>query len=156
MDPTVEAKIIGAAGVIIGAIVKAFAPDLKVLLTGKARTNSDLVGTWRCTWLVREQTGKETKIGDIVRISRVWGEKLWARGINTEYGDYKITGRVSRSSLVTLHYEGVERRQPRGGVLIMKLNAMREEMNGYWYEYGREEKSLEVPRFGRGPRSNAG
>jgi hypothetical protein len=90
--------------------VNAFAPDLKVLLTGKARTNSDLVGRWSCTWLVREQTREEMKIGDIVRASRV----------------FQSVGRKALGN----------RRQ---------LNATREEMNGYWYEYGREERIVGGP-----------
>ena len=140
MDATVGAAIIGALGVTVGATVSAFAPEIKALLTGRARTNSDLVGKWKCTWFVEHELGEQKSIADIVQVSRVWGEKLWARGVNTEYGDYEITGRVSRSSLVTLHYEGVELRQPLGGVVIMRLNATRNEMNGYWYEYGRKEK----------------
>ena len=141
MDSSVQVAIVAAVGGIIGAVVKALAPDLKVLLAGKARSNSDLIGTWDCAWFIRQTTGKEElAYDDIIKISKVWGEKLSATGVNTKYGDYKITGRVSRSSLVTLHYEGDDERQSLGGVVIMKLRATRDEMNGYWYEYGTEEK----------------
>ena len=142
MDSSVQAAIVGAVGGVIGVVVKSFTPELKGLLLGKAKTNSDLVGTWECIWSLAQKTGedKETEIQDRVKISRVRGEELWATGINTKYGDYKLTGRVSRSSLVTFHYEGVDQRQPLGGVVILKLNATRNEMTGRWYEYGKEEK----------------
>src|SRR2546427_3308599 len=139
MDTTVIAALIGAAGAVGGAVVKAVTPELKPLLTGKARANSDLVHRWNCRWSARPENGGDN-IDDVVTISKVWGEKFWGQGINAQYGGYVITGRISRSSLVTLHYTGVDQRQPLGGVVIMKLNATREEMNGYWYEYGREEK----------------
>ena len=145
MDATVTAAIVAGISGFLGVIAKTFAPEFKLLITGKAGTNSDLVGKWNCIWFVRQETGEEKEITDIVSISRVRGEEVWARGINTQYGDYKITGRLSRSSLVTLHYEGVEQRQPLGGVIIVKLNATREEMNGYWYEYGRKEKIVGGP-----------
>ena len=144
MELTIKVAIIGAVGAIVAAAIGALAPEIKALLTGKVRTNSDLVGKWSCGWTVEQKTD-EPHIDDIVQVSRVWGEKLWARGVNTKYGDYKITGRVSRSLLVTLHYEGLEQRQPLGGVVIMKLNAMRNEMNGRWYEYGRDEKIVGGP-----------
>jgi hypothetical protein len=140
MDSTVIAAIIGAGGAIVVAVVTAFAPELKILLAGKARTNSDLIGKWNCTWHVRRESGENNTINDVVKISKVWGENLWAPGVNTVSGDYKITGRVSRSYLVTLHYEGDGRRQPLGGVVILKLNSTRDSMNGYWYQYGLEER----------------
>jgi hypothetical protein len=139
MDDTTGKAVIAAISAIVGAIAKELAPELKPLLLGKARMNSDLIGKWNCTWSVKEDS---KEIPDKVEISRVWGEKIWAIGINTAYGDYRIVGRVSKSSLVTLHYEGVERRQPLGGVVILKLNAMRTEMTGSWYEYGRRERII--------------
>ena len=140
MDSTVLAAIFGAVGAIGGVVIKTFAPELRLLLLGKARTNSDLLGTWQCMWVVAQESGEDKRVTDIVEIEKAWGEEIVATGINTQYGDYKIKGRVSRSSLITLRYEGMKQRQPLGGVLILRLNATRDEMTGRWYEYGREEK----------------
>jgi len=109
MDATVTSAIIAAIGAILGAIAKTLAPDLRLLLTGKTRTNSDLVGKWKCSWVVTRDTGEKKEINDIASISKVWGEELWAKGTNTEYGNYEIRGRISRSALVTLHYHRRER-----------------------------------------------
>lgn len=142
MDSTVIAAIIGAVTTVLVAIITAFASELKVLLAGKAQINADLAGKWRCTWLLGKDQGDYDKqqFEDLVKISKVLGEKISGAGVNNEYGNYKFAGRISRSSLVTLHYEGVEERQFLGGVIIMELNSTRTEMRGYWYEYGRERK----------------
>jgi hypothetical protein len=60
METTVTSAIIGASGAVLGAIAKTFAPELKLLLTGRITTNSDLVGDWNCT---------------LVRDARHWREK---------------------------------------------------------------------------------
>lgn len=142
MDSTLIAAIIGAISTILVGIVTAFASELKELLIGNARINADLIGKWRCTWLLdKDQAdyGKQ-QFEDLAKITKVWGEKIFGNGVNNEYGDYKFNGRISRSSLITLHYEGVEEKQFLGGVIIMELNPTRDEMRGYWYEYGRERK----------------
>jgi hypothetical protein len=144
MDSTLIAAIIGAISTVVVAIVTAFASEIRELLTGNAQTNSDLVGKWKCTWLLDKELGDYDKqqFEDLVKISKAWGEEISGIGINNEYGDYKFNGRISRSLLVTLHYEGTEEKQFLGGVIIMELNVMRNEMRGYWYEYGRERKII--------------
>lgn len=139
MDASLATVMGTIGGAVCGAIAKEFAPDLRALVTGNAWTNSRLKGDWKCTWFETSETDEIT-MTDAVTVSRIWGERLWARGKNTEYGDYDITGRVSSSLLVTLHYKGVHNRQLLGGVVIMNLNPTWEKMTGYWYEYGREAK----------------
>lgn len=145
MDTTIIVATIGTAGGVIGAVLNNFAPEIRLLITGRARANADLLSKWRCRWSVRRDTSAESYIDDVVTISKVRGEEFWGEATNTQYGAYKLRGRVSRSSLVTLHYEGVDQRQPLGGVVIMKLNATRDVMNGCWYEYGRGEKIVGGP-----------
>lgn len=144
MDGTVVAAIIAAVSTIIGAIVTAFASEIKDLVTGNAQTNADLIGKWRCTWLLEREQGDYGKqqFEDLAKVSKAWGERISGIGVNYEYSDYKFNGRISRSSLVTLHYEGTEEKQFLGGVVIMELNAARDEMRSYWYEYGRERKII--------------
>lgn len=69
---------------------------------------------------------------NVVKIS---GEKIIATAKTPERGDYKIIGRISPSSLITMQYEGKGDRQPLGGVVIMTLNVRRNMMEGHWYEH---------------------
>src|SRR5262245_30212036 len=135
MDPVVVAALIAAGAAIAGASLTAFASELRGLITGKVRVNADLCAKWRCTGYLTPTTGAEDNIEDIVTIAKVRGEEFWGEATNTQYGGYKLKGRVSRSYLVTLHYQGIEQRQPLGGVVIMKLSATRDVMKGQWYEY---------------------
>jgi len=137
MDSSVTTIFAAVAGAAAGAAVKASAPYLGEVVAGKVRINSKLVGEWRCTWICPPEA-EEEKIDDRVTISKVRGERLWGLGDNTKYGGYKITGRVSPSLLVTLHYEGLNERQPLGGVVIMELYPTWDKMKGKWYEYGRK------------------
>jgi hypothetical protein len=140
MDPAITAALIAAGAGIVGASVSAFAPELRLLIAGKVRANADLCAKWHCSWSGTPDAGADERIEDIVTIAKVRGEEFWGEATNTQYGGYKIKGRVSRSNLVTLHYEGLQLRQPLGGVVILKLSATRDVMRGHWYEYGREEE----------------
>jgi hypothetical protein len=64
------------------------------------------------------------------------------RRTTPEYGDYTISGGLSRSNLVTLNYEGHGRRQPIGGVIILKLTLTRDRMEGQWWEYNTGEEFI--------------
>ncbi len=99
--------------------------------------HSDLAGRWRCEWNVSHDASYTIE-DDAVHIELVSGERIVAYGHNDDFGDYKLKGRVSRSGVVTFTYEGVGRKQPRGGVVIMELEPDRQFMAGYWVEYTRD------------------
>jgi hypothetical protein len=147
MDPTLTAALIGLFGVLAGTLITIFSEELKSLVLRSGRANKDLLGRWRGTWCVTTK-GKENLeqlpevITDVIIISKVVGERIVATANNTEYGDYTISGRVSRSNLVTLHYEGHGRRQPIGGVIILKLTPTRDKMEGQWWEYNTKEEFI--------------
>lgn len=142
MDTAVLIAIIGAGGAIIGALIRAYAYEWKTLLSGRAGLHSDLVGPWNCSWTVTKGAETVREIVDVVNIARVWGETFRGGGASAQTGGYKFRGRISRSLLVTLHYEGVDSRQPLGGVVILKLNPTRRSMTGYWYQYQPDESII--------------
>ncbi|HKP37075.1 MAG TPA: nucleotide-binding protein [Pyrinomonadaceae bacterium] len=97
----------------------------------------DLLGTWKCTWVVGT-IGKSDyhTIKDQITVTRVIGEKIFASGLNTKFGNYELIGRITPGGVLTFYYEGDAKRHFSGGVLILKLGiSSREKMKGYWYEF---------------------
>jgi hypothetical protein len=131
--------LIIAFGTITAALIGVFASDLRLFLSGRAKINADLLGKWNCTWIDEDNEDYE-EIQDIVTIIRTRDEQFTADAQNTKYGNYRISGRVSRSSLVTLFYEGEGSRQPIGGVAILELAPTRKKMQGYWHELNPERQ----------------
>ena len=131
--------IILASATISAALIGVFAPDLRLLITGRNRINADLRGKWKCLWIYENGDDYE-EINDIVILKSVRGERFTAYAQNTQYGNYRLSGRVSRSSLVTLYYEGEGPRQPIGGVVILDLSPTRDKMQGYWHELNPERQ----------------
>lgn len=132
------AAIVSAiAGALVTALFTIFGEETKSFFLGKQGRNKDLVGKWNCSWKV-EGKGKLTK--DLVKVSKIRGDRVVAIGTNNAAGDYNISGRLSPSNLLTLTYEGTDRRSPLGGVIILELNATRDLMTGYWWEYGEKRE----------------
>lgn len=121
-----------AGGVATGAC-SLFAEDIKEKLPRKRGINRDLLGKWNCAWTFEGQSDK--LIRDYVEISKIARESIVAQGRNTAAGNYKLVGRFSQSYLLTLTYSGEDKRSALGGVVILELNASRDRMLGYWYEY---------------------
>jgi hypothetical protein len=95
-----------------------------------------LLGDWNCTWFHERATAGQRPIMDTIRFRRVVEERVYAEGVNRRFGNYELTGRISRGGVLTFNYHGDERRQFSGGVVIMKLHAnSRTKMSGYWYEF---------------------
>ena len=79
-----------------------FGDDIKATVSHKHGPNHDLLGKWNCSWKYDQQSGRLTK--DYVEVSKVVGESVLALGHNTEAGSYKLSGRLSKSYLLTLTY----------------------------------------------------
>jgi hypothetical protein len=109
-----------------------------VKLPNRKARDSDLIGHWDCKWIF---SNKSPPIKDVVMIDRTSAERIWATGRTHGVGSYRLTGRISQSYLVTFFYEGIdETHRPLGGVVILELNAIRNKLSGYWYEYSDERK----------------
>jgi len=138
MKTELAVALIGVAGTVAGALLNSFSAELKALAFGRLNRNKDLVGRWDCSWEGADVTGKRFHIQDIVNIGKISGDRVRALADTPGVGGYRLEGRISQSSLVTLFYEGLADRRPLGGVVILKLNPIRNEMHGYWHEYGPE------------------
>ena len=135
MSTQLAVALIGVAGALGGAFINAYSEELKALFLGRLNQNKGLLGEWDCLWDI-DTPEKEPSIQDTVTIEKISGELIRAVANTPAVGKYRLTGRISQSSLVTFFYEGLDDRRPLGGVVILELNAKRNEMHGYWHEYG--------------------
>lgn len=132
MGGEVIGSLIAGVAAIVGAVITAFSHEIKSLLLGKYGVNKDLKGRWKCQWT---EHGEKDEIVDSVKIVKVSGDKVSATATNAEYGDYAISGRISRSGMITMHYEGEGPKTPLGGVILLNLNATRSKAMGIWHEF---------------------
>ena len=127
--------LIGFTGAVVGALINAYSAELKALVLGRLNRDKDLVGNWDCTWDI-DIPERHPTIRDTVTIEKVSGETVRAVAHTPAVGKYRLVGRISQSNLLTFFYEGLDDRRPLGGVVILELNAIRNQMSGYWHEYG--------------------
>ena len=140
--------LIGLAGTVAGAFISAYSEELKALVQGRLKRDGDLCGSWDCRWdvtLPEEDSPikKEYPIEDMVVFETISAERIRAIGRTRGVGAYRLDGRISRSYLVTFFYQGIgSPRQPLGGVVILELNAGRNKLTGYWYEYSEDREII--------------
>lgn len=119
---------------------------------GGSTAHMPVLGKWDCTWWAEgpkrprrapaatAKSIEEKVITDFVEITSVTDEFVDGTGINN-VGDYELSGRILNANFVTLRYEpkkkGVRQSGTLGGVAILRMNAPRNEMHGFWYEFGR-------------------
>lgn len=141
MDTDIVIALIGLVGAIAGAAITAtittFGHEIISVITGQRGTNKDLLGRWKCQWTTR---GEKDVIVDSVDLVKVAGERIKATANNAEYGNYVISGRVTPSGLITMHYEGQGDKRPLGGVVLLDLNASRRNAKGVWHELSASRK----------------
>lgn len=143
MDMDIIKTLITATGPIIGSVVTLYRDEIKAVVTGSVRSNSDLLGQWDGHWCVdwemrgsrAAQTKQTEEATDLVEIRRAIGDKIVASAKNPLAGSYRLVGRLSESLVLTLHYEGAGTLKPLGGVVLLELAPARETMAGYWMEY---------------------
>jgi hypothetical protein len=146
MADGVLTALIGLAGTVAGAFISAYSEELKALMQGRLKRDRDLCGNCECRWDATLPEGgspskKEYPIEDMVAIEAISAERIRAIGRTRGVGEYRLDGRISRSYLVTFFYQGIgSPRQPLGGVVILELNAGRNKLTGYWYEYDEDRE----------------
>jgi hypothetical protein len=139
MADSIVTALIGLGGAIGGAVgaalIGVYAEELRALLPGQFTSNRDLKGNWDCDWEVTFPKEEHT-IKDVVTIEKTTPERVSAIGHTHSQGSYHLRGQIFASNLVTFIYQGIEDRyRPFGGVVILELNAGRNRLIGYWYEY---------------------
>lgn len=136
--------IIAAIATIFGAFLQAFGPDLKKYLWREKSSNS-LFGKWRGEWIITfggdGATGRFSDI-DVVEITKITGDEVLGKGVDPANGTYIIKGRDFPFA-VTLSYTGYEPDHNHVvGVIILRKTARRDEMQGHWWQYSRNDKIM--------------
>jgi hypothetical protein len=137
MSTQVAAALISGVSALIGVLITAYSAELKDFFLGRLNRNKDLLGEWDCSWDI-DNPAKDGSVQDIVTIQKISGEAIRAIANTPSVGKYRLTGRISQSSLVTFFWEGLHDRRPLGGVVILELSVVRNKMDGYWHQYGPE------------------
>jgi hypothetical protein len=128
-------SILGLAGVVLTAVVTAFKDEIGLALRLKLGANKDLEGHWACKWTTRPAEGEAEPpaVEDVVEIERVAGAKVKALGGNPLSGSYKLSGTLLKSSVLLFSWTGDgKKKEVLGGVAVLELNTMRDEMTGQW------------------------
>ena len=138
MDSIVLASTIGAVGVIGGALVNV--PEIKDFFRSSKGPGSDLRGKWLCEWFIdKEGSSTEAETKDRIEIGKVVGSKIAATGVSPLIGEYKLSGLVSKSNVVTLTFSDTNQ-ETLTGVVILEINTVRDQMIGFWHQLSPDRK----------------
>src|SRR5258706_84997 len=88
-------------------------------------------GPTRSPW----RAGKEWSTKDSVVLSKN-ADDITGIGTNIKYGKYFLSGKLSKSNMLTLLYHGEHDRVHARGVILLHLNVTMTEMDGHWIECG--------------------
>jgi hypothetical protein len=88
-------------------------------------------GEWSCVWRAGEDWSTEDRVVLWKNVDDIAG-----LGTNVKYGRYFLSGKISRSNMLTLLYHGEEDRVHARGVVLLYLNVTMTEMDGHWIECG--------------------
>ena len=86
MSSEVISAIIAAAAAVIAALITSYSHELRALISGTLRQNTDLIGRWECTWQV-DYPKKWDDIKDVVNILKVAGERIVALASTATAGE---------------------------------------------------------------------
>jgi hypothetical protein len=88
-------------------------------------------GEWSCIWHAGEDWSTEDSVV-------LWknADDITGVGTNLEYGKYFLSGKISKSNMLTLLYHGEHDRVHTRGVILLYLNVTMTEMDGHWIECG--------------------
>jgi len=134
MDKLTE-SLLGLVGIVLTAVITAFKEEIGLAFTFQLGANKDLEGSWVCNWTTRAAEGEaETPpVQDVVKIERVSGARVKAVGGNPLSGSYKLSGNLLKSSVLLFSWTGDGKKKGvLGGVAVLELNTMRDEMTGQW------------------------
>jgi hypothetical protein len=138
MDAAVVSALIGLGGVVAGGLMNV--PEFKDLFKSSKGAGSDLRGEWLCEWFIDEQEqAVEAVVKDRIEIVKVVGGKITATGVSPLMNEYKLTGTVSMSNVVTLTFQGTHK-QTLTGVIILEVNTVRDTLKGFWHQISPDGK----------------
>jgi hypothetical protein len=144
MDKVPE-TILGLVGVVLTSVITVYKDEIGLAVTGKLKANQDLLGRWACTWRFAQAPGETEParvVTDIVKIESISGEKVKATGENAPTGPYTLSGKLLRSSILTISWTGDGAREVLGGVAVLEINTLRNVMTGRWWEANEDRKFI--------------
>ncbi|MFP7754801.1 hypothetical protein ACLG6S_09130 [Thermodesulfobacteriota bacterium B35] len=132
MDTAIYAALIAFAGAIIGALIQAYADDLKRLFSSNKINNKDLIGKWDCIWnLEQSDDSHPDAVRDVLEIYKSSGSWITGRANTPEIGDWMLNGYFHRAGYLTFTFQGIGRNQLAGSGIV-KLNIERNIFEGLW------------------------
>lgn len=132
MDTAIYTSLIAFAGAIIGALIQAYADDLKILFSSNTSNNKDLIGNWDCIWNIENPGGSHPDaIKDVLEIYKSSGPRITGRANTPEIGDWMLNGYFQRAGYLTFTFQGIGRNQLTGSGIV-KLNFERNIFEGLW------------------------
>lgn len=156
METAVIASLVGVCGMVLGSLIST--PEFRAILgrQKKASLGLDLQGQWLGEWYIndtsidnRESDRKKntknqektqsTVVKDIIIINNVEGNQVMATGVSPLMNEYRLTGFITLSNVLTFTFQGTHK-QTLSGVVILQLNTLRDELRGHWLQMSPEGK----------------
>lgn len=139
MDSAIISGLIAVAGAIVGALITVFKEDIRAVFTSASAKDERLLGVWECQWWLSEDESEPPEVEDTVEITKSSEGEVEAEGFAKEtMGKYKLYGNLSRRNILTLTFHGAEK-ENLTGIAILRLNALEDEMYGYWYQWSPQD-----------------
>lgn len=138
METEVVTALIGVGGAVVGGLLNT--PEFRALFKTRNGAGKDLLGEWLAEWFIDAgQPAAEAVVKDRILIRKIDGDDVTATGVSPLINEYKLTGLLSPSNVVTFHFQGTQKRTMTG-VVILQLNTLRDEMKGHWHQISPEGK----------------
>ena len=123
------AAVIGASGVVLGAAIRAFGPELINRL--RSGSHNGLAGTWTGEWSVDWPQQKVSKLTDTVSLTVSPKGVVAGKGALPRVGEYRVEGHDSRFC-VTLVFCGVRHRESLAGTVLLRKDTNADHLVGVW------------------------
>jgi|GEM_PF-1271719 len=138
MDTNIISAVIGAAATFLVGILTIYGKEIKSISRREKMGYPDIKGHWKASWYI--DGTKEVYLEDTVVINKIKGINIYGEGLNSEKGNYPISGKYSNNLILNFIYESGQNYISLSGVIILKLSPLGTECKGKWYGYTKEEE----------------
>lgn len=140
MDTNLISGIIGAAATLVAAVLTLYGKNIQALWKRKELGYPNIKGHWKATWY--RDDSKEPYLEDTVVIQKIRGMNIYGEGINSEQGNYPLSGKFSKNLILNFIYESGKNYISLSGVIILKIDPLGTECKGRWYGYTKEDEVM--------------
>ena len=136
METEVLVSLIGVGGIVLGGLVNS--PEFRDMFKTKKTSGKDLIGEWVCDWFVdADSPATDAAVKDRIVLKKIQDSKITGTGVSPLMNEYRLTGLISLSNVVTFTFQGVQK-ETLTGVIILQVNTLRDEMRGHWHQISPE------------------